>query len=115
MHLNINKKNGSMKLKKLKLNEISKVRLEEREMCKLLGGGSSACFCGCLYANTGGSSNALNDAANDAHGYKSYDNDVPVTPTPPPNPLIQSSFCGSTIQPEPQSTLCGASQNTCWL
>ena len=39
-----------MKLRKLKLNEASKAELNEREMCRVLGGGTPGCCqCGCNY------------------------------------------------------------------
>ena len=36
-----------MKLRKLKLNEASKAELNEREMCRVLGGGTHGC-CQCV-------------------------------------------------------------------
>ena len=61
-----------MKLKKIKLNELSKAELDEREMCRLLGG--LFCTCGCVYVNYGGSSSSSNSSAN---------NDAPPPPPPP--------------------------------
>ena len=62
-----------MKLRKLKLNEASKAELNEREMCRVLGGGTPGCCqCGCNYeGKPGGSSTSANDSANNAHGYTS--------------------------------------------
>jgi natural product precursor len=53
---------------KLKLNQLSKAELNEREMNLIKGG---ACGCGCLYANSGGSSTSSNDSANYQSGYTS--------------------------------------------
>lgn len=110
-----------MKLKKLKLNEISRTRLEESEMCRLLGGGTPGnCTCGCLYANSGGSSTASNDAANNASGLTSYGysggdtenyyqtpQGIGCTLLPPPPQ--KDCFCAA------QSTLCPSTQPTCWV
>ena len=62
-----------MKLRKLKLNEASKAELNEREMCRVLGGGTPGCCqCGCNYeGKPGGSSTSANESANNAHGYTS--------------------------------------------
>ena len=62
-----------MKLKKLKLNELSNTDLNEREMVRILGGGEPGCCqCGCNYeGQPGGSSSSSNDSANDAQGYTS--------------------------------------------
>ncbi len=61
-----------MKLKKLKLNEIEKIELNEREMCRILGGGTPGCCqCGCKYVGQGGSSTSDNRDANDAYGLNS--------------------------------------------
>ena len=72
-----------MKLKKLKLHEISNADLSEKEMCRILGGGTKGCCqCGCHYAGKGGgSSSEDNNSANDAHGYVS---DSKVPPCSPP-------------------------------
>jgi len=60
------------KLKKLKLNQLAEVELNEREMCRILGGGTPGCCqCGCHYANSGGSSTSANDSANNAGGHYS--------------------------------------------
>ena len=75
-----------MKLKKLKLNELSKTELNEREMCRILGG-AGACQCGCHYAGTeGGSSSSDNDKANDAKCLTSDPTPTPVIFPPLPNP-----------------------------
>jgi len=61
--------------KLLKLTELSK-----REMAKIVGGmsvavfdklGNIECYCGCRYANQGGSSTGDNAAANNASGLQS--------------------------------------------
>ncbi len=53
------KLNINMKLNKLKLNQLSDADLNEREMLRILGGGTPGCCqCGCNYAGeSGGSSN----------------------------------------------------------
>ena len=54
-----------MKLRKLKLNEASKAELNEREMCRVLGGGTiGCCQCGCNYEGSGGSTTHNNGTAN---------------------------------------------------
>ena len=69
-----------MKKKKLKLNELSKTELNEREMCRILGG-AGACQCGCHYeGKPGGSSTASNNSANNA-------DDLTSDPTPTPTPI----------------------------
>ena len=62
-----------MKLSKLKLNQLSESDLNEREMVRILGGGTPGCCqCGCNYAGEpGGSSTSSNSSANDANGYTS--------------------------------------------
>ena len=109
-----------MKLKKIKLNEISKVRLEEMEMCRLLGGGTPGnCTCGCLYADSGGSSTASNDAANDAYGYSSYgyagegeEDKTQESSCGDKYDFIQFAKCNYV---EPQSTTCFSQGNSCWF
>jgi natural product precursor len=56
------------KLKCLKLNQLSNANLLEREMNGLRGG-ECTCGCGCLYANSGGSSTSSNTSANISGGY----------------------------------------------
>lgn len=51
-----------MKLTKIKLNNLSKNSLDNREMKELKGGRS--CSCSCYYANAGGSSTNDNRYAN---------------------------------------------------
>lgn len=101
-----------MKLKKLRLSEISKERLAEQEMRILFGGGTPGnCQCGCLYANSGGSSSASNDSANNAFGYSSYDGGS--------NYGGSQTFCQPPTQTNchcaAQSTLCGETQHSCWV
>jgi natural product precursor len=82
-----------MKLTKISLNQLSDTELNEREMCRLLGGGTPGCCqCGCNYATSGGSSNSSNDSANNASGYTS--DPGATTPcdedtTPPPTDLYE--------------------------
>lgn len=66
------------KLGKLKLNQIEKSEMENREMNNLKGGGDS-CSCGCHYASTGGSSYADNRKANWTGGQTSYGGGETVT------------------------------------
>jgi natural product precursor len=85
-----------MKLTKINLSELANTDLNEREMCRLLGGGTPGCCqCGCH----GSSTTSSNDSANDADGYTS-DPDAttpcdeeeatpgPTVPPPPPIPPI---------------------------
>lgn len=65
-------------LKKLKLNQVSKINLEQQEMGKLSGGCINCgvvitpnCGCGCLYAHTGGSSTSGNGSGNHSGGLHS--------------------------------------------
>lgn len=57
-------------LKKLKLNQVSKVNLEQQEMGKLSGGIEvwPNCGCACAYATSGGSSESNNGSANHSKG-----------------------------------------------
>ena len=95
-----------MKLRKLKLNGASKAELNEREMCRVLGGGTiGCCQCGCNYeGKPGGSSTSANDSANNAHGYTS-DGSHPCCSTTDPKP----EFPEKTPPPfwNPQDALCG--------
>lgn len=52
-----------MKLKKIKLNFLSDVDLQDREM-NTLKGGDRVCGCGCPYENNGGSTTFYNGTAN---------------------------------------------------
>jgi natural product precursor len=59
-------------LGKLKLNRLSDVELNEKELNRILGGGTPGdCCCGCNYASSGGSSSSANDSANNASGLHS--------------------------------------------
>ena len=61
-----------MKIKKISLNQLAIADLNERELCRLWGGGDPGCCqCGCNYANSGGSSSYSNGLANNAYGYTS--------------------------------------------
>ena len=94
-----------MKLRKLKLNEASKAELNEREMCRVLGGGTiGCCQCGCNYeGKPGGSSTSANDSANNAHGYTS-DGSHPCCSTTDPKPEF----------PEISGFSCYASRCSLW-
>ena len=53
-----------MKLTKINLNELSNADLNEREMCRLLGGGTPGnCQCSCAQTSTTGSNNSYNNAS----------------------------------------------------
>jgi natural product precursor len=58
-------------LGKLKLNQISKTELAQRQMAQLFGGGGSCCLCACRYANYEGSSTLDNGVANRNGGVSS--------------------------------------------
>lgn len=51
-----------MKIKRFKLNALSKESLRQKEMSAIVGGNS--CGCSCAYANQGGSSTSSNNEAN---------------------------------------------------
>ncbi len=53
--------------KKIKLNQLNKAELSEKEMNRLLGG-DNCCICGCLYEHSGGSDRMSNGQANYAGG-----------------------------------------------
>ena len=56
-------------MKKLKLNQISKSRIEKKQLQKVRGGG--VCGCGCYYSGSGGSSTDDNAVANSEKGLRS--------------------------------------------
>ena len=58
-----------MKLKNLKLAQLSKAELSQRELNRLVGG-ANCCICGCQ----GPSSSFDNRDANTRYGYHSYGN-----------------------------------------
>ena len=60
-------------MKSLKLNNLEKSSLNEKEMKHVTGGDSTICYCGCLYANQGGSSTVDNGCANSVHGRETPD------------------------------------------
>lgn len=93
-----------MKLKKITLNEVSQAELNEKEMLRILGGGTPGCCqCGCEYSGTGGgSSTSSNDSANNAKGLTS-DGSHPCCNTPSGT---GSSWPVPEGKPEPQSSLC---------
>ena len=51
-----------MKLTKINLNELSNADLNEREMCRLLGG-SGNCQCSCAGSSTTGTNDSYNNAS----------------------------------------------------
>lgn len=50
------------KLSNLKLNQLTKIEMEKRQLKYLVGGND--CTCGCHYSGQGGSSLSSNDSAN---------------------------------------------------
>jgi len=78
-----------MKLKKISLNELSKMELNERAMCRILGGAGN-CQCSCAYAGNGGSSTSANGSANNKGDLYSDPSlrPQPVEPTTPTTPPI---------------------------
>ncbi len=73
-----------MKLGKIKLTELADAKLNEREMCRILGGGTPGCCqCGCHYATSGGSSTSANDSANNSGGMTSDPEEQPCCSTTP--------------------------------
>jgi len=53
-----------MKLTKINLNELANADLNEREMCRLLGGGTPGnCQCSCAGSSTTGTNNSANNAS----------------------------------------------------
>lgn len=104
-----------MKLKKLKLNEIEKVELNEREMCRVLGGGTSGCCqCGCMYADSNGSSSSDNSSANNKFGYTSDPSIHPCcdADTKPPFDVDFTQPSGPSCGYAAQDVLC-LPQNFC--
>lgn len=94
------------KLKKLTLNQIADVQLQEDKMCRILGGApGDPCQCGCEYAGSGGSSTSSNNSANVAGGLHS--GNCPTPPTPPKQSNC-SSYCLpiEENQTHPQDALC---------
>lgn len=84
-----------MKLEKIKLTELADAELNEREMCRILGGGTPGCYqCGCHYATSGGSLTSTNDSANDAGGLTSDPGVLPCCSTPDTSPsYINADLC----------------------
>ena len=88
-------------MKNLRLNQLSEVMLDEKEMCQLSGGGTPGCCqCSCKHADYGGSSTSANDCANNAGGYVSDPYAQPCRePTIPkpypyvPDTAVQESVC----------------------
>ena len=64
-----------MKLKRLKLSDLSDKSLKDKEMNALKGGNLEGCRCSCYWENQGGSSSDDNMSANYSlgDGTKSYD------------------------------------------
>ena len=96
------------KLQKNKLDDLAGIDLNEKGLCRILGGGTPGnCQCGCLYAEAGGSKTGANDSANDAGGH--YSTTCPPAQDqctcPPPQTLCVSA-CDPVIQP--QISTCGS-------
>ncbi len=81
-----------MKLNKLKLNQLSDADLNEREMVRILGGGTPGCCqSGCNYAGESGGSSS---SANDANGYTSDPGSHPCCD----DPISQNNWsCGTHL------------------
>lgn len=98
------------KLKKLSLDHLSEVVLNERKMGQILGGdGGYICQCGCHYEGMGGSSTADNDSANDAGNHHSDDCTQPQ--------IFCTESCEIPAQPEGCSVvidqICGSQNLFC--
>ena len=92
------------KLQKIKLDELAGIDLNERGLCRILGGGTPGnCQCGCLYAEAGGSKTGSNDSANDAGGHYST-TCPPAQEQCPWCPSLNTSACVPT---QPQDVPCG--------
>jgi len=71
-----------MKLTKINLNALAKADLNEREMCRLLGGSDTTCQCSCA----GSSTTARQNSYNNAEGLASDPDAIPTEPcTPTPS------------------------------
>ena len=89
------------KLQKIKLDELAGIELNEKGLCRILGGGTPGnCQCGCLYADAGGAESADNDAANSAGGQ--YSTTCPPEPERPTPHYLKT--CEILIHP--QDALC---------
>lgn len=58
-----------MKVKRFKLNALSKESLRQKEMSAIVGG--TSCTCSCYYAESSGSPSGTNSYANYGYGYHS--------------------------------------------
>ena len=88
-----------MKLERISVSELATADLNEREMCRLLGGGEPGCCqCGCHYTST----TATNDAANNEYGYTSDPGAQPCNcpEEPDPEPIHECDFfCKPIVKP----------------
>ena len=74
-----------MKFERINVSELANADLNERELCRLLGGGDPGCCqCGCHYTAT----TATNNTTNDADGLTS-------------DPGSETCDCGGSPEPEP--------------
>ena len=99
------------KLQKIKLDELAGIELNEKGLCRILGGGTPGnCQCGCLYADAGGAESADNDAANSAGGQ--YSTTCPQSGCGEDSQSI-ALLCDYTPTPQhvcscvPQDVVCG--------
>jgi len=84
------------KLKKITLNQLATAELNERELCRILGGGTPGCCqCSCNYPEI--SSTSANNSANNAGGLYS---DYPALCT----------LCGFTPTHDDSSSTCGGTR-----
>lgn len=93
------------KLQKIKLDELAGIDLNEKGLCRILGGTAGSCKCGCLYADTGGSSSSSNDSANTSGStipsYMCDPKQEDCDCEPDPIPL------GRMCDPSPVDAICG--------
>ncbi|MCH4895908.1 rSAM-modified peptide [Marinilabiliaceae bacterium JC040] len=80
-----------MKMKKIKLNNLSARKMSEKQMNVINGGNS--CGCSCYYHNRGGSSESSNYSANNESGLYSKHGEIkretPVTELEPINCKVE--------------------------
>lgn len=88
------------KLKKIMLKELADVKLNERGMSQILGGGvGDPCGCACMYAGSGGSSTAGNGGANESGGLQSVGMCLP--------PVIVNGGCPGEEPAQPRCWVMG--------
>ena len=78
-----------MKYERISLSELANADLNERELCRFLGGGDPGCCqCGCHYSAT----TATNNTANDQEGFSSDPGSEPCDCGGSPEPTQESGF-----------------------